>query len=438
MPEWRPPSVDSIVRSLDDGTLPRPLVVEAVRHVIDEARQHPETDVTAAVQRRLDEIRRSLPRRVVNATGVILHTNLGRAPWSADAVTAVATVSAGYANIELDLQTGERGGRNAAAESLVTTLTGAEAALVVNNNASAVFLTLLALGQDGPVPVSRGELLEIGGSYRLPELMAAAGAQLAEVGTTNRTRVDDYAAVTNPALLLKVHPSNYRVVGFSSEATIQELADLADARGVPLVFDAGSGLRDDRTPWLARPPAWLAGEPGVRQALQAGADLVLFSGDKLIGGPQAGIIVGSAELVGRLRAHPATRALRVDGATTAALAATLSAYLSGRTDELPLWRMATTSTEDIRARSASVVADSGVPARLVDGFSTVGAGSAPGAEIATCLIEVDGADRVYSGLLASDPPVVGRRDSGSLLLDLRTVDPSDDHLVTAALRRLWE
>ncbi len=438
MPEWRPPSVDSIVRSLDDGSLPRPLIVEAVRNVIDEVRHQPDTDVTSVVRHRLDEIRRALPRRVINATGVILHTNLGRAPWSTEAARAAASVSVGYANIELDTETGERGGRNAAAERLVTTLTGAEAALVVNNNAAAVFLTLLTLGQGGPVPVSRGELIEIGGSYRLPELMAAAGAKLAEVGTTNRTRVGDYAAVTDPALLLKVHPSNYQVVGFSAEATVEELAELAQARGVPLVFDAGSGLLDERTPWLERPPAWLAGEPGVRQALGAGADLVMFSGDKLVGGPQAGIIVGSARLITRLRSHPAARALRIDGATTAALAATLSTYLTGQARRLPLWRMATMEVQEIHQRAEGLLVSSGTAGRVIDGFSTLGAGSAPGAQIATSLIEVEGADRVFAELLAWDPPIVGRRVAGSLLLDLRTVSPDDDDLVARALQRSWE
>ncbi len=434
MPMTHPPSVDAVVRRVDDGKLPRPLVVEVVRNVIEDFRQDPDLDIEGETRRRLADLTRSVPRRVINATGVILHTNLGRAPWSGEALAAAAEVAAGYANVELEVSTGERGRRNDAAERLAVTLTGAEAAIVVNNNAAAVFLTLLCLAAEGPVPVSRGELIEIGGSYRLPELMAAAGAELVEVGTTNRTRLSDYAAVEEPALLLKVHPSNYRVVGFSAETSVAELAGLASDRGVPLVFDAGSGLLDARAPWLkGPPPQWLDGEPGIRQALEEGADLVMFSGDKLLGGPQAGLIVGRADLVDRLARHPAARALRVDGSTAAALAATLAAYLAGRAHDLPVWRMAALTVGDLRARAERVLTASDADGRLVEGASTIGAGSAPGAEIPTCLIELDDGDDVYHRLLAGDPPVLGRRAGGALLLDLRTVDPADDAAVQSAL-----
>lgn len=435
LPQSRPPSVDALVRELDDGTLPRPLVVETVREVVREARHDPGVDVEGETRRRLTELSRSAPRRVVNATGVLLHTNLGRAPWSQEAIAAAAEVAANYANVELDVSTGQRGRRNDAAERLATVLTGAEAALVVNNNAGAVFLTLLALGAGRSVPVSRGELIEIGGSYRLPELMAAAGAHLVEVGTTNRTRISDYSAVADPALLLKVHPSNYRVVGFSAEATVEELAELAAERRVPLVYDVGSGLLDERVPWLeGPPPPWLAGEPGVRQALESGADLVLFSGDKLLGGPQAGLIVGREDLVRHLARHPAARALRIDGSTAAAVAATLTAYLAGQAPELPLWRMATLPVEQVEQRARRLLEDTGVDGRLVDGASTLGAGSAPGAEIATRLVELPEADTLYERLLNHDPPVLTRRRAGTLLIDLRTVDPVDDAAVAAALR----
>ncbi|MGA7271919.1 MAG: L-seryl-tRNA(Sec) selenium transferase, partial [Acidimicrobiia bacterium] len=290
MPDEKPPSVDAVVRRIDEPVLPRQLVVETVRTVVDRFREDPSLDIDAEVGRRLDGIRLSIPHRVINATGVLLHTNLGRAPWIPEAVSAAAEVAGSYSNVELDLGSGERGRRNAMSERLLVALTGAEAALVVNNNAAAVFLVLAVLaGRNGRVPVSRGELIEIGGSYRLPELMAATGADLVEVGTTNRTRLEDYQAVEDACLILKVHPSNYQIVGFSNEAPVSDLAGLASDRSIPLVFDDGSGLLDNRVPWLGGPPPqWLGGEPGVRQSLEAGADLVLFSGDKLLGGPQAG------------------------------------------------------------------------------------------------------------------------------------------------------
>ena len=430
----RPPSVDSVVRRLDDGAVPRPLVVETVREVIAEARLDPDVDIDTEARRRLDLLQKALPRRVINATGVLLHTNLGRAPLSYDAAAAAAEVARGYSNTELDLTTGQRGKRNAPIERLLVTLTGAEAALVVNNNAGAVFLTLAALAAGGRVPVSRGELIEIGGSYRLPDLMAATGAELVEVGTTNRTRRSDYAAVEDPALLLKVHPSNYRVLGFTAEASITDLSSLASERDVPLVYDVGSGLLDTQAPWLPPPPpTWLAGEPGVRQALDAGADLVLFSGDKLLGGPQAGVIVGDRSLVTRLAEHPAARALRIDGPTAAALAATLQAYLDGRASQLPLWRMATTATEEIERRARRGGEEAGGTAASTADTSTLGAGSAPGAQIPTVVVELDEADRRFAHLLEQPTPVLGRRAAGRLILDLRTVDPSDDHVVAAAL-----
>lgn len=371
---------------------------------------------------------------MINATGVLLHTNLGRAPMSEAAVSAAAELASGYGNVELDVTTGDRGRRNQAVEEYLRLTTGAEAALVVNNNAAALFLILFVLAQGRSVPVSRGELIEIGGSYRLPELMAATGTRLVEVGTTNRTRVADYATVDEPALLLKVHPSNYRIVGFSEDATVADLASLAGEREIPLAFDIGSGLLDARVPWLDSPPAWLRGEPGVKQALAEGADLVSFSGDKLLGGPQAGIIVGRSDLVSTLRRHPVMRALRVDGSTDAALQATLEAYLTGRALDLPIWHMATLDSEAIGKRAvhvASVVTGT----EVVDGASTLGAGSAPGAEIPTRLIKVGGGDRTFDRLLAGDPTILARRVAGDVLIDLRTVDPADDAVVISALSR---
>lgn len=431
----RPPSVDALVREIHDGSLPRPLVVDTVRRLLDERGHEDGVDLAAEARRRLDTLRRSVPRRVINATGVILHTNLGRAPWSGEAVAAAQEMAAGYGNVELDLNTGERGRRNDAAERLAVLITGAEAALVVNNNAAAVFLTLLALAPGGRIPVSRGELIEIGGSYRLPELMAAAGVELVEVGTTNRTRLADYEPVEDAALFLKVHPSNYRVVGFSAETEMGELASLAHDRDRPLVFDQGSGLLDERVPWLeGPPPAWLADEPGIVQALEQGADLVTFSGDKLLGGPQAGIVVGRRDLIETMRRHPAARALRVDGSTAAALAATFAAYLAGSAARLPVWLMATLPGEAVEERARQVLSDSGADGRIVEGASTLGAGSTPGAEIPTFLIELPDADAVHSRLLSHDPPILVRRSAGKALIDLRTVDPAEDPQVAAALR----
>jgi L-seryl-tRNA(Ser) seleniumtransferase len=375
-------------------------------------------------------------RAVINATGVILHTNLGRAPLSADGAERMAATASGYSNLELDLGDGSRGGRTAYVTALVCAVTGAEDALVVNNNAAALFLTLIAMASGRSIPVSRGELIEIGGSYRLPDLMSAAGTRLVEVGTTNRTRIDDYRRAVDgtTALLLKVHPSNYRVEGFTEEAPLDELVGLAREHELPVVFDAGSGLLDERTPWLAGPsPAWLRGEPGIVQALEAGADLVMFSGDKLLGGPQAGVVVGRAELVAGLRRHPVARAARLDGPTLAALEATFEAYADRRADELPLWTMATMPAEDLRKRCETVA---GTGARVVEGASTLGAGSAPGARIPGPVIEVPGrGESAFGELLASTPPIVARREAGSLVLDLRTVRPVDDPTVAAALSR---
>jgi len=342
----------------------------------------------------------------------------------------------GYSNLELDLGDGSRGGRLTYVTALLRSLTGAEDALLINNNAAALYLTLAAMSDGRSVPVSRGELIEIGGSYRLPDLMAATGTRLVEVGTTNRTRIDDYrdAIDESTALLLKVHPSNYRIEGFSEETDLPSLVDLAHERGIPAVFDAGSGLLDDRTPWLPGPtPTWLSGEPGIVQALDVGADLVMFSGDKLLGGPQAGIIVGRSELTAGLRRHPVARAMRMDGGSLAALEWTLSSYADKTAAELPLWRMATADPAELRHRSEAIVA--GVPgSRVVEGAATIGAGSVPGARIPGPVIEIPGLGEIgFRALLALDPPIVARREAGDLVIDLRTVRAEDDDVVAAGL-----
>jgi L-seryl-tRNA(Ser) seleniumtransferase len=396
-----------------------------------------EANAAALAQATAERFLKSRQRAVLNATGVLLHTNLGRAPLHPEAVTAATEAGLGYTNLELDLTTGQRGGRNHHLTEQLRVLTGAEAAMVVNNNAGALFLTLTALAAGRRVPVSRGELIEIGGSYRLPELMAASTATLVEVGTTNRTRIADHrrAIDEDTAMLLKVHPSNYRIEGFTEEASLADMVGLAADTGLPLVFDIGSGLIDERVPWIKGPPPdWVGGEPGVVQAIELGVDLVMFSGDKLLGGPQAGLIVGRRDLISQLRAHPIARAMRTDGLTAAALDATLGLYVDGRAAEIPFWAMATTDPAALQRRIEWLLGE-GVPGEMVAGTSTVGAGSVPGSEISSPLIRLDtDADRSFLALLEGSPPVVGRRDSGRLLVDLRTVPPeADDELRTALL-----
>ena len=435
MPMRDLPSVDRLLRSLQTD-LPRALITDVARAAIDEAREAisagGEADATEIAAARVRDLQAARKTRVINATGVLLHTNLGRAPIPRAAAGAGSEAATGYGNLEFDLSTGKRGSRTGYLKSLFAAITGAEVAMVVNNNAGALFLTLIALAGGRPVPVARGELIEIGGSYRLPELMEASGVQLVEVGTTNRTRAVDYRKAADPALLLKIHPSNYRVSGFTEEASIEELAGLGRELGVPLAFDAGSGLIDDTCPWApGPPPVWLSDEPGVVQSLEAGADLVMFSGDKLLGGPQGGIIVGRADLVARLESHPVARALRVDGATGAALTVVAEAYAAGTAADLPFWRMALGSDDDLRQRSASLVAAIG-SGEIVESSSTPGAGSVPGGQIPGPAIAFDQGG-LYEELLAGHPPIVGRREQGRLLLDLRSVDPADDAALISRL-----
>ncbi|MGE5244774.1 MAG: L-seryl-tRNA(Sec) selenium transferase [Betaproteobacteria bacterium] len=375
----------------------------------------------------------------INATGVVIHTNLGRAPLSPAALERVVEIARGYSTLEYDLARGARGRRDVHAEGLLRRLTGAEAAVVVNNNAGATLLVLAALAAGREVLVSRGELVEIGGGFRVPDVMAQSGAVLREVGTTNRTRAADYAAAIGErtALVLRVHPSNFRIEGFTERATLEELAALGRRFGVPVAEDLGSGLL------AANPPHPLAGrEPTVSGAVAAGADLCCFSGDKLLGGPQAGIIVGRAALVETIRRHPLMRALRVDKMTYAALEATLGEYAAGRAEAtVPVQRMIVASADGIRARAARLAAHlarrPGWRATLVEGASAIGGGSAPGVELPTWLvaIEKDGltADELEARLRALDPPVIARIERERLLLDLRTVLPEQDGPMAALL-----
>jgi L-seryl-tRNA(Ser) seleniumtransferase len=367
-------------------------------------------------------------RAVVNATGVVLHTNLGRAPLSEAAQAAVAA-AAGYATVEYDLAQGARGRRGVAVAALLREVTGAEAGLAVNNAAGALLLCLHALARGREVIVSRGELIEIGGEFRLPSVIEAAGVALVEVGTTNRTHLADYARAIGErtAAALVVHPSNYRVEGFATRPALAEVAALAAEHGLPLVYDAGSGL--------------LAGafgdEPTVTGALANGADLVLFSGDKLLGGPQAGLVVGRAELVERIARDPVARAVRADKLTIAALEATLAAHAAGRRDQLPVWRALALGPEDLRPRAAALAARLGRAASLRDGTSVAGGGSLPGEGLPSVLVEVDprpaSETAVLARLRAGDPPVIARAERGRVVVDLRTVPPDQDGLVAGAL-----
>jgi len=385
-------------------------------------------ELAARVAGELDGLWARRTRAVVNATGVVLHTNLGRAPLSAAARAAVAE-AAGYATVEYDLAGGTRGRRGAAAEALLRAATGAEAALAVNNAAGALLLTLGGLARGREVVVSRGELIEIGGEFRLPQIMEAAGVVLREVGTTNRTHLRDYAAALGPGtgLVLAVHPSNYRVEGFTTRPGLAELATLAHEHALGLVHDVGSGLLAGE----------LGDEPSVQASLHAGADLVLFSGDKLLGGPQAGLVVGRAEPVGRLARHPLARAVRADKLTLAALEATLAAHLAGRRDELPVWRALLLTADDLRPRAAAVARAVGPAASPRTGISVAGGGSLPGEGLESVLVEVDpapvGAAAVLARLRAGDPPVVARAERERVLVDLRTVPPEQDALVARAL-----
>ncbi len=433
--------MDVLVDRLGYDDLPRLLRVEAARRAIDDARRRlltgePAQDPAQVAAAELDRLARNRFRRAINATGVLLHTNLGRAPIDPAAAAAAAGVATAYGNTEFDFRDGRRGSRGAYLHRLIADLVGAEAALVVNNNASALLLALAALARGREVPVSRGELIEIGGSYRLPDLMDATGAVMVEVGTTNRTWPRDYQAAIGDAtaLVLKVHPSNYRVMGFTQEVQAGQLAELAHEHDVPLVYDVGSGLLDENVPWLpGAPPTWLRGEPGVRQALEAGADLVTFSGDKLLGGPQAGIIVGRQELITRMRSYAIARALRIDGATMAALTVTIERYADGTAAQLPFWVMATRSVGELTDRLAAIAHTAGVPSDIRQSEAVPGAGSVPGMAIPSPALTISNppADQLFAMLLAHG--IVARREAGAVLIDVRAVDPVDDEVISKAL-----
>jgi L-seryl-tRNA(Ser) seleniumtransferase len=416
---------------------PRWAVIEAARRVIATAREAivaggdavASPDAVAALAA---ELSRPHLRRVINATGVVLHTNLGRAPLAGEARGAIDGASAGYTNLEYDLDKGERGSRHDHLRELLRALTGAEDAIVVNNNAAAMVLALAAMATNREIVVSRGELIEIGGSFRLPEILALSGGKLVEVGTTNKTHARDYEQAIGPAtgLLLKVHRSNFAIVGFTSEVTPADVVAIGRARGIATLVDLGSGMMIDRETQRA----WgLPEEPTIAETVASGADLVTFSGDKLLGGPQAGIIVGTAAAIERARKHALMRALRPDKLTLAGLEATLRMYRDGREDSIPTLAMISRSPEQVRGMADAVIAslcsdEEHAPSRgdieVVPCMSTVGGGAMPTAEIPSFALRLP--ERYEPRLRANGTPVIGRVAEGRVWLDLRTV--SDEEL----------
>ncbi len=417
----------------------RELVVDAIRMELDRAResilQSQPVDIDASaliadVENLLRAQQRPSLRPVINATGVIIHTNLGRALLSKSAQAAMTQAAAAYNTLEFDLESGRRGSRLLHAGQLLRELTGAEAALVVNNNASALILILSALAKERDVIISRGQLVEIGGGFRIPAIMRESGAQLLEVGTTNRTRIADYAEAigADAAMLLRVHASNFKQVGFVEQPPLAALAELAQRQGILAVDDLGSGTLLDTAPF------GLNHEPTIQESVAAGADLVCFSGDKLLGGPQAGIIVGKGAAIDKLKRHPLARALRVDKLTYAVLIATLEHYRRNEAPaQIPVWRMIAMKTDAI-ARRAQAWSE-GVGGQVIRGESTVGGGSLPGETLPTALLAIDRdrPDRFLAQLRQAVPPVIARIADGRVLLDPRTVLPEQDADLLSAL-----
>jgi L-seryl-tRNA(Ser) seleniumtransferase len=420
--------------------------VAAVRAVLEGARQAvldgaalPAPDaLEQAVQRHFEVQRLRRLQRVINATGVIIHTNLGRAPLSAAALESMSAVAGGYSNLEFDLAAGERGGRGASVEALLSQLTGAEAALAVNNNASAVLLTLSALVSGRGVVISRGQLVEIGGGFRVPDVMRQSGAHMIEVGTTNRTHLQDYeqalAQEQTAGALMRAHRSNFQLVGFVAEPTLAEMATLAHERDLILIDDLGSGALLDTADY------GLMHEPTVGESVSAGADIVCFSGDKLLGGPQAGLIVGRADLLAQVRHHPWARAVRMDKVALAGLQATLTHYLKDEaTEQIPVWQMISRPAADIKRQARRWVREwrgAGLSAEVIEGLSTIGGGSLPGGTLPTWLaaLDVPSPDQTSARLRAAAPPTIARIEDGLLLFDPRTVLPGQEQGLLAAVQ----
>ena len=438
------PAVDAVMQEPRVAALAElyswPAVTRLVRDEIGAAREtirgggqaRDAGSIADAVARRAESAWGDWPARVVNATGVVLHTNLGRAPLSKQAIAAATEAASGYSDLEFDLRSGERGSRQTHVSRLLADVTGAEAGMAVNNNASAVLLALSALAAGKEVIVSRGEAVEIGGGFRVPDVMRQSGARLVEVGTTNRTYASDYeSAITSETkAILKVHPSNFTVSGFTHTAEIPELVEIGARHGVPVLNDLGSGsLIDTRKFGIEH-------EPTVQESVDAGAGLTLFSGDKLLGGPQAGLIAGARDLIDRVARHPLARAVRIDKMTLAALNATLLVYLREAAEtEIPIWRMIAATSEDLQGRAERWRQMSGV-GELASGRSAIGGGSLPGQTLPTTVLSVKTAaspDSLAAKMRQHTPPVVARIQDGAVLLDPRTVLPEEDEHVVSAL-----
>lgn len=450
------PSVEQILQTETAAHLiarfGRPLTLAAIRFILDETRTRfksglitdlPLTDlILTQTESALTAWTKPTLIPVINASGVILHTNLGRAPLSEAAIRAMDMVSRGYSTLEYDLDKGQRGSRLIHAESLLQKLTGAEAAVIVNNNASAVLLVLSALANRKRVVISRSQLVEIGGGFRIPDVMKQSGARLVEVGATNKVHISDYeeALMESTGLLMRAHRSNFKLVGFTEEPELEDIVDVAHKAGVPVVDDLGSGALYDTAKY------GLAHEPTVQESMQAGVDIVCFSGDKLLGGPQAGIIIGKANLIAKIKKHPLARAVRADKACLAGLSATLLHYLKDEAErEVPILKMMSLTLEQVRGRAEAWAAELGqglAPSNLgvsvVAGQSTVGGGSLPGESMPTVLLslEVRSAEKFLRSLRRNDPPLIARTENDKVLLDPRTVLPEQEAALLAALKNL--
>ncbi len=440
------PSVERLLQTEDASQLVRkhgrPLTLDAIRLTLDELRSEIKgtpnmapleiSTILSRTETLLSHWERSTIRTVINATGVILHTNLGRAPLSSAAVRAMSEAARGYSNIEFNLESGKRGTRTANVEAVLQKLLGVEAAVVVNNNASAVLLVLSALASRKRVIISRSELVEIGGGFRIPDVMKQSGARLVEVGTTNKVKLADYeeAILQGDGIVMHAHRSNFKIIGFTEEPMLAELARAAHAQGRLLIDDLGSGALLDTAKY------GLAHEPTIQESLSASADIVCFSGDKLLGGPQAGIIVGRGELIQRMKKHPLARAVRADKTCLAGLAATLRHYLAEEAErEIPVWQMICTPAEVIRERATSWAATLGAGS-VLEAESTVGGGSLPGESLKTHVLALEpkSPDRLLARLREADPPIIARTEDGRVLLDPRTVLPDQDADLLKGLR----
>ncbi len=441
------PSVEAVLADLNDiiHTYDRSWIVDLVRGQLKTARELIKSgdqnikghDIADGVRDSVKTLTQPVPRQIINATGVVIHTNLGRSPLSEESIESVKQAAIGYSDLELDLSSGRRGSRQAHVQKLLTQLTGAEASLVVNNNASAILLGLTALAFGKSVVVSRGEAVEIGGGFRIPDVLLQSGASLVEVGTTNRTYISDYEKAINDdtGAFLKAHASNFRVEGFTAAVEPQELVALGTKRGIPVLHDVGSGC------FLNTEDYGMAHEPTPQESVRAGVGLTFFSGDKLLGGPQAGIVVGTRSLISILERHPLARAVRIDKLSLASLTMTLQHYLLNESEKkIPIWRMISASAEEIKDRANLLKAGLEVQSTVVESRSPIGGGSLPGETLPSWVLAIHcgdtagGADRVLNNLRTCDKPVIGRIADEQVLLDPRTVLPEQDADLKRSLR----